>query len=77
MGVKPNRQGWCGPQRSEDTALSILFQGKEAETPSPSKKCWGASRLLSIFAVQFFDNSIKTGPEQWFKLTSHHRTIGG
>lgn len=38
MGVKRNRQGWCGPQAKPRTRPCLFrFRGKEAETPSPSK----------------------------------------
>lgn len=51
MGVKPNRQGWCGPQRSEDTALSILLQGEGSRNSFP---------LLTILRSGFADPSVNT-----------------
>ena len=51
MGVKPNRQGWCGPQRSEDMALSILLQGEGSRNSFP---------LLTILRSGFADPSINT-----------------
>lgn len=39
MGVKRNRQGWCGPQAKPRTRPCLFrFRGKEAETPSPFKR---------------------------------------
>lgn len=66
MGVKPNRRGWCGPQRKARGHGPVYFVsgGRKAKLLPPSKDYLrGLPRLLSILPVQFFNDFIEARPE--------------
>lgn len=82
MGVKRNRQGWCGPQAKPRTRPCLFrFRGKEAETPFPFNG-WMWRGLPRPFCLQermgaVCPRALRRSPEDtWGKMKAHPSSTG-